>query len=33
VFTEGVVKVNLGRFPFRQKVRYIGRALKRHTIG
>lgn len=33
VFTEGVVKVNLGRFPLRQKVRYIGRALKRHTIG
>ncbi|MGB5348246.1 MAG: thiamine pyrophosphate-binding protein, partial [Polyangiales bacterium] len=32
-FTQGVVKVNLGRFPLRQKVRYIGRALKRHTIG
>lgn len=33
VFTQGVVKVNLGRFPLGQKVRYIGRALKRHTIG
>jgi acetolactate synthase-1/2/3 large subunit len=33
VFTQGVVKVNLGRFPLSQKVRYIGRALKRHTIG
>jgi acetolactate synthase-1/2/3 large subunit len=32
-FTQGVVKVNLGRFPLRQKIRYIGRALKRHTIG
>ncbi len=33
VFTEGVVKVNLGRFPLKQKIRYIGRALKRHTVG
>ena len=33
VFTQGVIKVNLGRFPLSQKVRYIGRALKRHTIG
>ncbi|MGB8331373.1 MAG: thiamine pyrophosphate-binding protein [Polyangiales bacterium] len=33
VFTQGVVKVNLGRFPLSQKVRYLGRALKRHTIG
>ncbi len=32
-FTQGVVKVNLGRFPLGQKVRYIGRALKRHTVG
>ncbi|MBW1876091.1 MAG: thiamine pyrophosphate-binding protein [Deltaproteobacteria bacterium] len=32
-FTQGVIKVNLGRFPLGQKVRYIGRALKRHTIG
>lgn len=24
---------NLGRFPLGQKVRYIGRAFKRHTIG
>jgi len=33
VFTQSVVKVNLGRFPLSQKVRFIGRALKRHTIG
>ncbi|MEJ2604474.1 MAG: thiamine pyrophosphate-binding protein [Gammaproteobacteria bacterium] len=33
VFTEGVIKVNLGRFPLRQKVRYIGRALRRHALG
>ena len=33
VYTQGVVKVNLGRFPLGQKVRFIGRALKRHTIG
>ena len=33
VFTQGVVKVDLGRFPSSQKVRYIGRALKRHTVG
>jgi len=33
VYTQGVVKVNLGRFPLSQKVRFIGRALKRHTIG
>lgn len=32
-YTQGVVKVNLGRFPLSQKVRFIGRALKRHTIG
>lgn len=32
-FTRGVVKTNLARFPLRQKLRYIGRALKRHTIG
>jgi acetolactate synthase-1/2/3 large subunit len=32
-FTQGVIKVSLGRFPLGQKVRYIGRALKRHTIG
>jgi acetolactate synthase-1/2/3 large subunit len=31
-FTKGVVKVNLGRFPMRQKLRLLGRALKRHTL-
>jgi len=30
--TKGVVKVNLSRFSFTEKVRFIGRALKRHTI-
>jgi len=28
-FTQGVVKVNLGRFPFSQKLRFIGRAISR----
>lgn len=32
-FTQGVVKVNLSRFPFNQKLRFIGRALKRHILG
>ena len=32
-FTKGVVKVNLKRFPLGQKARFIGRALKRHTLG
>jgi acetolactate synthase-1/2/3 large subunit len=31
-FTRGVVKTNLGRFPLRQKLRYLGRALKRRVI-
>ncbi|QQS48590.1 MAG: thiamine pyrophosphate-binding protein [Acidobacteriota bacterium] len=31
-FTQGVVKVNLGRFPFSQKLRFIGRAIKRHLM-
>ncbi len=31
-FTQGVVKVNLGRFPFSQKLRFIGRAVKRHLL-
>ncbi len=31
-FTQGVVKVNLGRFPFSQKLRFIGRAIKRHLL-
>jgi acetolactate synthase I/II/III large subunit len=30
--TKGVVKVNLARFSFKEKVRFIGRALKRHLI-
>lgn len=32
-FTSGVVKTNLGRFPFEQQLRFVGRAIKRHTIG
>ncbi|HLG14098.1 MAG TPA: thiamine pyrophosphate-binding protein [Blastocatellia bacterium] len=32
-FTRGIVKVNLGRFPFNQKLRFIGRAIKRHILG
>lgn len=32
-FSEGVIKTNLSRFPLRDKVRVLGRALKRHTIG
>ncbi len=32
-FTKGVVKVNLSRFPLSQKLRFIGRAVKRHVIG
>jgi acetolactate synthase-1/2/3 large subunit len=32
-FTKGVVKVNLGRFPLGQKVRFVGRAIKRHILG
>jgi acetolactate synthase-1/2/3 large subunit len=32
-FTKGVVKVNFGRFPLRQKLRFLGRALKRHLLG
>jgi acetolactate synthase-1/2/3 large subunit len=32
-FTKGIVKVNLGRFPFDQKLRFIGRAIKRHVLG
>ena len=32
-FTEGVVKTNLGRFPLRDKVRILTRALKRHILG
>lgn len=32
-FTKGIVKTNLGRFDFSEKVRFIGRALKRHVLG
>ena len=32
-FTKGIVKVSLGRFPFDQKLRFIGRAIKRHVLG
>jgi len=31
--TKGVVKVNLGRFPLKEKIRFIFRALKRHAFG
>lgn len=31
--TKGVVKTNLSRFPLNEKIRFIGRALKRHVIG
>ena len=30
--TKGVVKVNLARFSFKEKVRFIGRAFKRHLL-
>ncbi len=33
VFTGGVVKTNLARLTTKQKLRMIGRALKRHTLG
>ncbi len=33
MLTKGVVKVNLKRFPFGEKVRFLSRALKRHTFG
>ena len=33
MLTKGVVKVNLKRFPFREKVRFISRAIKRHVLG
>ncbi|MDA8792596.1 thiamine pyrophosphate-binding protein [Bacteriovoracaceae bacterium] len=32
-FTKGVVKTNLSRFPLGEKVRFIGRAVKRHILG
>ena len=33
MLTKGVVKTNLSRFPFKQKVRFLSRALKRHLMG
>ena len=33
MLTKGVVKVNLKRFPFTEKVRFLSRALKRHVLG
>jgi len=33
MLTKGVIKVNLKRFPFKEKVRFLSRALKRHTMG
>ena len=32
MMTKGVVKTNLSRFSFKEKVRFIGRALKRHML-
>ena len=32
MMTKGVVKVNLARFSFKEKVRFIGRAVKRHLF-
>ena len=32
MMTKGVVKVNLSRFSFKEKVRFIGRAVKRHLF-
>lgn len=31
--TKGVVKANLSRFPLNEKIRFIGRAVKRHIFG
>jgi acetolactate synthase-1/2/3 large subunit len=33
MLTKGVIKVNLKRFPFTEKVRFISRALKRQVLG
>jgi len=33
MLTKGVVKTNLSRFSFSEKVRFISRAIKRHVIG
>ncbi|TVR77171.1 MAG: thiamine pyrophosphate-binding protein [Chitinophagaceae bacterium] len=32
-FSLGVVKTNLGRFSFKDKLRFLGRAVKRHAFG
>lgn len=32
MMTKGVIKVNLARFSFKEKARFIGRALKRHLL-
>ena len=31
--TKGVVKTNLGRFPLKEKIRFLSRAAKRHILG
>lgn len=33
MLTKGVVKTNLGRFTMSEKIRFVGRALKRHVVG
>lgn len=33
MLTKGVIKVNLKRFPFKEKVRFIARAVQRHLLG
>lgn len=33
MLTKGVIKTNLSRFPMGEKVRFIGRAVKRHVFG
>ena len=33
MLTKGVVKSNLSRFPFKEKVRFLSRAAKRHLLG
>jgi acetolactate synthase I/II/III large subunit len=32
-FTQGVVKTSLKRFPFRDRLRFVGRALMRRITG
>ncbi|VAW26240.1 thiamine pyrophosphate enzyme-like TPP binding protein [hydrothermal vent metagenome] len=33
MLTKGVVKVNLSRFTFKEKIRFLSRAAKRHLLG